>query len=137
MSRGLLPDTSVLGRAQQPTVAARLERAAAQSRLWGCRPVTLELTYGVPASRVPAALRIHEALPMATVDDRVLDRALEVARLMAERGLHRGAKAMDLVIAAAAENERLTVLHYDADFDRIASVTNQPTEWVAEPGTLD
>jgi len=28
------------------------------------------------------------------------------------------------------------VLHYDADFDRIAGVTGQPTEWVVEQGSL-
>jgi predicted nucleic acid-binding protein len=32
------------------------------------------------------------------------------------------------VIAAAAEAARLTVLHYDADFERIAAISNQPTE---------
>lgn len=31
----------------------------------------------------------------------------------------------DLLIAAAAEELDLIVLHYDADFDRIASVTGQ------------
>jgi predicted nucleic acid-binding protein len=44
---------------------------------------------------------------------------------------------VDLVIAAAAEAAALTVLHYDDDYDRIASVTGQPTEWVAPAGSLD
>jgi predicted nucleic acid-binding protein len=44
---------------------------------------------------------------------------------------------MDLIIAAAAEAAELTVLHYDRDFDHIASVTGQPTEWIAHPGSLD
>jgi predicted nucleic acid-binding protein len=42
----------------------------------------------------------------------------------------------DLVIAATAELNGATVLHYDADYDRIADVTGQPTEWVAERGSL-
>jgi hypothetical protein len=29
------------------------------------------------------------------------------------------------------------VLHYDKDFDRIAEVTAQPTEWVVPPGSAD
>ncbi len=29
-----------------------------------------------------------------------------------------------------------TILHYDADYDRIAAVTGQPTEWVAPRGSL-
>jgi hypothetical protein len=28
------------------------------------------------------------------------------------------------------------VLHYDADYDRIAEITGQPVEWVAERGSL-
>jgi len=51
--------------------------------------------------------------------------------------LHRGAKLVDLVIAAAAEAAGLTVLHYDDDYDRIASVMRQPMEWVAPAGSLD
>jgi len=27
-------------------------------------------------------------------------------------------------------------MHYDADFDRIAEVTAQPTQWVVEVGTV-
>ena len=30
----------------------------------------------------------------------------------------------------------MTVLHYDADFDAIAAVTHQETEWVAPRGSL-
>jgi hypothetical protein len=49
----------------------------------------------------------------------------------------RGRKVPDLLIAAAAEAPGLTVLHYDADFDRIAAVTGQPTEWVVAAGTVN
>jgi hypothetical protein len=29
-----------------------------------------------------------------------------------------------------------TVLHYAADFDRVAAITGQPTEWVVPKGSL-
>ena len=29
-----------------------------------------------------------------------------------------------------------TVLHYDADYDRIADITNQPVRWIAPRGSL-
>ena len=45
--------------------------------------------------------------------------------------------AGDLVVAATAESANLSVLHYDDDYERIAKVTGQPTEWIAAPGTLD
>jgi predicted nucleic acid-binding protein len=67
----------------------------------------------------------------------IMERSIDVAVLMANAGIHRHAKPMDLIIAAAAESADLTVLHYDWDFDYIASVTGQPTEWVALPGSLD
>jgi predicted nucleic acid-binding protein len=47
------------------------------------------------------------------------------------------ASPVDLVIAAAAEAAGLTVLHYDDDYDRIASITRQPVEWIAPAGSLD
>ena len=40
-------------------------------------------------------------------------------------------KIADLLIAAASEAAGAVVWHYDADFDRIAAVTGQPTEWIA------
>lgn len=55
---------------------------------------------------------------------------------LAVEGLHRTVKLGDLLIAAA-ERAQLVVLHYDRDFDRIATITSQPTEWVAPPGTVD
>jgi predicted nucleic acid-binding protein len=75
--------------------------------------------------------------PQATIDQDVMDRALEVQGALAVEGLHRTVKLGDLLIAAAAERARLVVLHYDPDFDRIATITGQPTEWVAPPGTVD
>ncbi|MCL4369147.1 MAG: VapC toxin family PIN domain ribonuclease, partial [Actinobacteria bacterium] len=51
------------------------------------------------------------------------------------RGQHR-LPIPDLVIAAAAESADLTVLHYDADFERIAEVTGQAHDWVVPRGSV-
>lgn len=64
------------------------------------------------------------------------ERAKQVQRLLAAKS-QRGRKIPDLLIAAAAESRRLTVLHYDRDFDAIAKVTGQSTEWVVKSGTID
>jgi predicted nucleic acid-binding protein len=65
-----------------------------------------------------------------------LRRARQVQRLLAERH-QRGRKVPDLLVAAAAEERDLAVLHYDADFDRIAAVTGQPCDWVVPAGSVD
>lgn len=63
-------------------------------------------------------------------------RARQVQRLLASKH-QRGRKIPDLLIAAAAEARSLSVLHYDADFDRIAAVTGQPCQWVLPAGSVD
>ena len=40
---------------------------------------------------------------------------------------HRQVKIPDLLIAAVAARNGLTVIHYDSDYEIIASVTGQPT----------
>ena len=52
------------------------------------------------------------------------------------RGQHRAVSVPDLLIAATAETEGLTVLHYDQDFDLIAEITGQPCEWMVPRGSL-
>ena len=54
---------------------------------------------------------------------------------LAKTGRHR-VPIPDLVIAAAAESADLTVLHYDRDFELIAEVTGQATDWVVPRGSL-
>jgi predicted nucleic acid-binding protein len=131
-----LIDTSVLARAHLDEIGERLERLAMSGKFWTCRIVDLEIAYASRARDVVDVIAERLALPEAPVTREVMNRALHVASLMAVAGKHRGAKPADLVIAAAAEARGLTVLHYDADYDRISKVTGQPTEWVARAGSL-
>jgi len=59
------------------------------------------------------------------------------SELASHASAHRGASLPDLLVAATAERHRVTVLHYDHDYDLIASVTGQPTQWVVPAGTAD
>ena len=68
------------------------------------------------------------AMPVEYLTPAVEDRAVEVQRLLAERGQHRAPSIPDLLIAAAAELNQRTVLHLDKDFDLIAELTGQPVE---------
>jgi hypothetical protein len=76
------------------------------------------------------------AFPLIETDAVHVERARQVQRLLASRGL-RGRKIPDLLVAAAAEQACLMVLHYDGDFDLIARVTGQRCEWVVPAGSID
>lgn len=132
-----LIDTSVWGRDNQPEIQVRLQELNRADSIWTCRAVDLETVYNArsrDAANHVYRRRLMLDVPITTA---IMDRSLDVAVEMAETGLHRHAKPMDLIIAAAAESVELTILHYDSDFDHIASVTGQSTEWIAHPGSLD
>ncbi|MFC6014254.1 PIN domain-containing protein [Nocardia lasii] len=79
---------------------------------------------------------LGELFGWAPIPERVWTRTPEVQQLLTEQGKHRSAGAADLLIAATAEASRVTVLHYDRDFETLAEVTGQPTQWIAPPGTI-
>jgi predicted nucleic acid-binding protein len=60
-----------------------------------------------------------------TMSDRAYERAEAVQQLLTETGKHRIAGPVDLLIAATAEQQHLTVLCDDRDFETVASVTRQ------------
>jgi predicted nucleic acid-binding protein len=62
--------------------------------------------------------------------ERCSARASEVQELLTAKGTHRSAGAVDLLVAATAELHGLILLHHDHDFDCVAAVTGQPTEWL-------
>ena len=65
---------------------------------------------------------------------------MKVTQTLTQAGFiesQRGRKVPDLLIAAAAERSKLTLLHYDRDFDQIAKVTGQACQWVVPAGTVD
>lgn len=68
--------------------------------------------------------------------DEVWSRALELQRAVSARGRLRAARLPDLLIAATAERHGVTVLHYDADFDLLAEVSDLRAEWVVPAGSV-
>lgn len=132
-----LGDTSVAARISRPEVAERLIPLARSGPVARCTPTDLEAGF---SSRDPAAhLRMRQTRadwPFVPMNQDVLDRAVHVQDILASRSQQRGAKIADLLIAAATESAGLVVLHYDHDFDRIAEITGQPTEWILAPGAV-
>lgn len=80
----------------------------------------------------------RKTLEVAPATEEVCARALEVQGLLADyKDLwHRSVQMADLLIAATAEINGISVLHYDEDFDRINNITKQPCEWLAPKGSL-
>ncbi len=68
------------------------------------------------------------SMPVEYLTPAIEDRAVEILTLLADRGQHRAPSVPDVIVAATAELARLTVLHYDKDFDVIAVITGQPVE---------
>lgn len=68
------------------------------------------------------------AMPVEFLTPATEVRAVEVQLLLADRGQHRAPSLPDLLIAAVAELNGLTVLHVDKDFELIASLTGQDVE---------
>ncbi|MEU3203388.1 PIN domain nuclease [Streptomyces cyaneofuscatus] len=133
-----LTDKSALARWTKPGVKEVLKPLHERYLLAVCQPTECEMVHsardGAEATRISTWLR---AFDYVHTDDNAFARALEVQRHALNAGFHRALSLPDLLIAATAELNRLTVLHYDGDFDMIASLTGQPTEWVVPPGTAD
>ena len=134
-----LVDNSVLARGYKPAVAATLEPMVLKGLVAICSVTDLELLFSARSGAEHREWRqeIDLRFVRVQIDQGALDRAVDVQGLLADRGQHRGTNVPDLVVAAAAERAGLTVLHYDADFDLIATVTGQPTEWVVARGSVD
>jgi predicted nucleic acid-binding protein len=133
-----LADKSALTRRDtRPEIREVIEPLLLAGRIATCGIVDLELLYSAPSPATYAELaRVLRSLPRAPVTEGAVDRALEVQGLLAARSEHRAVPLPDLLVAACAEHAGLTVLHYDADYDRIAEVTGQPTQWVVARGTV-
>lgn len=133
-----LIDTSALSRLTKSPVAARVNPLIEKGLLAICPAIEMELIVG---ARNPAdCIDIREwflGFERLTTPDWVWDRAIEVQCALVDKSEHRTVRLPDLVIAATAERHGAALLHYDRDFDRIAEVTGQPTEWVVPPGEAD
>ena len=137
MTARYLIDNSALARMNVPSVASRMSPLIEQGLAATCAMIDLEVLYSAQSARDYETIRTRRALVYehVEVDDGVFLRALDVQRALARRGQHR-LPIPDLLIAATAEAAGLVVLHYDADFDRIASVTGQVVEWVVPRGSV-
>lgn len=130
-----LADTSAWNRSR--LVADRWAELLEANEIGICPPVRLELLY---SARGRSDYRLFAAdlawFPDFPLEKEAAAHAERIQAGLAERSGHRGARPIDLLIAAIADLNALVLLHYDRHFDQISRVTGQPTEWLARPGSL-
>jgi predicted nucleic acid-binding protein len=133
-----LADKSALARWRKPAVAPILNELSARGLLAICGAVEYEVLYSV---RDRADLeRVHDMLSgfaWLPTPDEVWDRVNHLQIALIHAGKQPALSLPDLVIAATAERHGATVLHYDGDYDMIAAITGQPTQWVVPAATAD
>lgn len=133
-----LADTSAFGRLSKPVVASALAPLVAGGRVALCSPVVFELGFtarnGADHTAIMSRVDAFERAPTTEADHQ---RAVEIQGILAGTARHRAVSLVDALVAAIAESRGLVVLHYDADFELIASVTGQPTKWVVPAGTAE
>jgi predicted nucleic acid-binding protein len=128
----LASDRLDAGRAE--TVAAWMDDLQLATSL----PFLLEAGYSARSGRERSVMMTDlSKLPRVEIDKDIEAVALDAQRELADIGHHRLPPA-DVMIAACAHVAGMGVLHYDSDYDLLATQTSLTfeSEWLAQPGAL-
>jgi len=127
-----LADTSALARLRHLPVAEVLGPLIEAGLVATCGVIEFELAWAARTSAELDELRADRDAGYEWLATRDEDwrRALQVQAELWRSGQVRSVGLPDLLVAAVAEREHVTVLHYDADYDLVAQITGQPVRWV-------
>ena len=133
-----IADTRALARLRHPVVAEVLGPLIEAGLVATCGLIEFEVGWAIRTPIELGQVRAdrelgYEWLPTLDEDWR---RALDVQTRLWQAGLVRAVGFPDLLIAAVAERECVTVLHYDGDYDHINAITGQPVQWIVPRGTV-
>jgi predicted nucleic acid-binding protein len=130
-----LIDTSGLFRILQEQNREAWADQLASGVIATCPVVELEFLFSARsrADRTEKRRMLEAVFGWVPMSDGAYERADEVQQELTERGQHRSAGPIDLLIAATAERERLILLCDDKDFEVVAKVTGQPVRRVTDP----
>lgn len=133
-----LADTSALARLDRPPVAAVLAPLIEAGLVATCGVIEFELGWATRTSAEFDRVRADRdaGYEWLATHDEDWRRALDVQARLWRSGRVRAVGFPDLLIAAVAERERVSLVHYDSDYDLIAAVTGQQMQWVVSPGTV-
>ena len=121
-----------------PVVADRLRPLIEAGLVATCATLDAEALYSarspVEYQRIRADWRVaYEYVP---TEDRHWQQAFDAQRDLARTGRHRSVGIADLLTAVLAGEYRLTLVHYDADFDIAAEVIDFEHRWVTNRGAV-
>lgn len=134
----LIADTSAWAYADHPTVSEEWAAALAGGQIATTPIVADELLYsardGVEFDEIQERL---DALHVVDLTRSITATALAALRDLAHQApLHHRLPFQDALIAAAAQSRGWGVLHYDHHYDRLATVLDFETCWIAPAGSL-
>ncbi|MFJ9598766.1 PIN domain nuclease [Streptomyces althioticus] len=126
-----LIDTSALVRMLLRQATAEWEQRMGAGLIALCDLTELEVHCSARSAADREALRERlNQFTWCAMPDGIYRRARVVQRDLTAKGEHRRAGAVDLLVAAVAEESGLTLLHHDPDFETLARVTGQPVRMI-------
>jgi len=133
-----LADTSALARLRHQSVAAVLSPLIEAGLVATCGVIEFGLGWATRTAAEFDQVRADRdtGYEWLATHDEDWKRALDVQGALWHSGQVRAVGFPDLLVAAVAERERVTLLHYDGDYDLIAHITGQQTQWVVPRGTV-
>ncbi|WP_375501788.1 PIN domain-containing protein [uncultured Jatrophihabitans sp.] len=134
-----LIDTSAAARMANLLVRERLEPLIVGGMVATCATLDAEALYSARSPAEYERLRADRraAFEYLPTNDEHWQAAFAAQRELALTGRHRAVGIADLLTAVLAGQDRLTLIHYDADFDIAAEVLGLDARWVADRGTID
>ncbi len=129
-----LIDTSGLFRILQAELREAWSEQLAAGVIAVCPIVELEFLYSARslADRLEKQRLMSDLFGWVPMYEGAYDRAHDVQQTLTESGAHRSAGAIDLLVAATAERNRLTVLCDDHDYLTVARATGQPVKLLTD-----
>jgi predicted nucleic acid-binding protein len=133
-----IADTSALARLHLSEVRSVLAPLIEAGLVATCAVIEFEVLWSTRSPDEYHRVRDDRAVgyEWLTTEDIDWRRALDVQGVLWATRRMRSVPLPDLLIAAIAERNRVTIVHYDADYDTIAEITGQPTQWVAARGSV-
>jgi predicted nucleic acid-binding protein len=133
-----LIDTSAAARVQHSEVRARVLLVIETGLAATCAPLDADALFSArgPAEYENVRQERRESFEYLPMDDEHWSKAFDAQRELARTGRHRSVGTTDLLTAVLAGEHRLTLLHYNADFEIAADVVEFDQQWVVPRGTV-